>query len=137
MAGNAMKINLTQLGPLVLPLSEQLKVVLSIVRAKFAKKGLPRGKYVPSFKTAIDFFCIHAGGRAVLDGIEKNLRLLPTDMAPSRTVLLERGNTSSSSIWYELAHIEAEGKIRRGHKVLQLAFGSGFKCNSAVWVRLR
>ncbi len=30
-AGNAMKVNLTQLGPLVLPLSEQLRVVWSIV----------------------------------------------------------------------------------------------------------
>merc|ERR1719487_1828446 len=33
-AGNAMKINLTQLGPLILPLVEQLKVVASIVQKK-------------------------------------------------------------------------------------------------------
>ena len=45
---------------------------------------------MPSFKSAIDHFCIHAGGRAVLDGIEKNLRLDPSNMLPSRTVLRER-----------------------------------------------
>jgi len=136
-AGNAMKVNLTQLGPLILPLSEQLKVVWSIGMKKLGlvRKGVP--KYVPSFKSAIHFFCIHSGGRAVLDGIEKSLSLHPRDMQPSRAVLELRGNTSSSSIWYELRHVEEHMKLRRGHKILQLAFGSGFKCNSAVWTRLR
>jgi 3-ketoacyl-CoA synthase len=129
-AGNAMKVNLTQLGPLVLPLSEQLRVVWSIL-TKAPKR------YVPSFKSAIDHFCIHAGGRAVLDGIERNLKLRPEDMLPSRTVLRERGNTSSSSIWYELRFIEEHAELRRGHKVMQLGFGSGFKCISAVWSRCR
>jgi 3-ketoacyl-CoA synthase len=127
-AGNAMKVNLTQLCPLILPLSEQLRVVWSIL-TKAPKR------YVPNFKSVIDHFCIHAGGRAVLDGIEKNLKLQPDDMLPSRTVLRERGNTSSSSIWYELRFVEEHAQLRRGHKVMQLGFGSGFKCISAVWSR--
>jgi hypothetical protein len=45
------------------------------------------------------------------------------------------GNTSSSSIWYE--YIEAKGRMRKGDQVWQIAFGSGFKCNSAVWQALR
>jgi len=134
-AGKAMKINLTQLGPFVLPLKEQLKVVLSLAAQRLGRTRCAR--YVPSFKSAIHFFCIHPGGRAVLDGIEKNLSLSPKDMEPSRATLRDRGNTSSSSIWYELRYIEEHMNIRRGHKVLQLAFGSGFKCNSAVWTRLR
>ena len=73
----------------------------------------------------------------MLDGIEKNLRLTEEDMQPSRTVLSQKGNTSSSSIWYELRHIEQHMHLRRGHKILQLAFGSGFKCNSAVWTRIK
>jgi len=134
-AGNAMKINLTQLGPLILPVAEQAKVLFSLLRRRL---GMSDGaRYVPSFKSAIHYFCIHAGGRAVLDGIEKNLRLTPDDMAHSRSCLREHGNTSSSSIWYELRHIEEHSELRRGHKILQLAFGSGFKCNSAVWTRIR
>jgi len=134
-AGDAMKRNLTQMGPLILPLSEQFKVVYEIVVSRLSKEK--RARYVPNFKTACDFFCIHAGGRAVLDGIEKNLRLTADDLAPSRTVLFEKGNTSSSSIWYELDYIERHLPMKRGHQILQLAFGSGFKCNSAVWTRLQ
>jgi 3-ketoacyl-CoA synthase len=33
----------------------------------------------------------------------------------------------------ELGYIEAKGKMKRGVRVWQIAFGSGFKCNSAVW----
>lgn len=184
------------------------------------KGGGSGALYVPSFKSAVHFFCIHAGGRAVLDGIEKNLRLSREDLEPSRAVLHEQGNTSSSSIWcawatppsppepasepasapataaghssqprqpataashsnqphqlcrpathiaafsihtaqralcrptsprpslstpiarfgrYELRFVEQHKGLRRGHKILQLSFGSGFKCNSAVWTRM-
>jgi len=134
-AGDAMKRNLTQLGPLVLPLSEQVKVAWGLFLSLVSKEK--RARYVPNFKTAFNFFCIHAGGRGVLDGIEKNLRLEPADLMPSRATLHDRGNTSSSSIWYELDYIERNMPIKRGHQILQLAFGSGFKCNSAVWTRLR
>ena len=44
------------------------------------------------------------------------------------------GNTSSSSIWYEMNYIRNFGKLNVGQRVLQVAFGSGFKCNSAVWL---
>jgi 3-ketoacyl-CoA synthase len=36
-----------------------------------------------------------------------------------------------------LANIETKRGVRRGERVWQIAFGSGFKCNSAVWRALR
>ncbi|CAO2823966.1 unnamed protein product [Amaranthus hypochondriacus] len=135
-AGEALKANITTLGPLVLPMSEQLLFFLTLVARKVLKIKHIK-PYIPDFKLAFDHFCIHAGGRAVLDELEKNLDLTTWHMEPSRMTLYRFGNTSSSSLWYELAYTEAKGRIKKGHKTWQIAFGSGFKCNSAVWQALR
>jgi len=64
--------------------------------------------YVPDFKRGVQHFCIHAGGRAVIDGIQENLKLERWRTAPSRATLYHWGNTSSSSVWYELRYCEGE-----------------------------
>ena len=74
----------------------------------------------------------------------------------SRLSLYRYGNVSSASIWYELELIAEHGnmcgtqrdggalppderprRLRRGDRIWQIAFGSGFKCNSAVWKCLK
>ncbi|XP_030541260.1 3-ketoacyl-CoA synthase 11-like [Rhodamnia argentea] len=134
-AGEALKTNIMTLGPLVLPMSEQLLFFVTLVARKVFKMKIR--PYIPDFKLAFEHFCIHAGGRAVLDKIEKNLELTDWHMEPSRMTLCRFGNTSSSSPWYELTYSEAQGRIRKGDRTWQIAFGSGFKCNSVVWRALR
>ncbi|XP_078429872.1 3-ketoacyl-CoA synthase 11-like [Wolffia australiana] len=134
-AGEALKINITRLGPLILPLSEQLRFLASWLARKLFKMNTK--PYIPDLKLAFEHFCIHAGGRAVLDAMQSKLQLTDRHMEPSRMTLYRFGNTSSSSPWYELAYCEAKGRVRRGDRVWQLALGTGFKCNSAVWRALR
>ncbi|KAK3148302.1 hypothetical protein QOZ80_3BG0293330 [Eleusine coracana subsp. coracana] len=134
-AGEALRTNITTLGPLVLPLSEQLRFLATVVLKRVFRANVK--PYLPDFKLALDHFCIHAGGRGVLDELEKSLKLTAWHMEPSRMTLYRFGNTSSSSLWYELAYCEAKGRIKKGDRVWQIAFGSGFKCNSAVWKALR
>jgi len=134
-AGEALKANITTLGPRVLPISEQLRFVLALIERKLLKRKTK--PYVPNFKLAFEHFCIHAGGRAILDELEKNLDLSDWHMEPSRMTLYRFGNTSSSSLWYELGYCEAKRRIKKGDRIWQIAFGSGFKCNSLIWRALR
>jgi len=133
--GDALKTNMTILGPMVLPYSEQIKFIFNLVRRKYLGQKVPT--YIPDFRKAFNHYCIHAGGRAIIDGLEQNLKLSPQMVEPSRATLYRYGNTSSSSIWYELAFIERKGSMKKGDKVWQIAVGSGFKCNSAVWKCIR
>ncbi|KAE8807615.1 3-ketoacyl-CoA synthase 11-like [Hordeum vulgare] len=134
-AGEALRTNITTLGPLVLPLSEQLRFLATVVLKRVFRADVK--PHIPDFTLALDHFCIHAGGRGVLDELERSLKLSAWHMEPSRMTLYRFGNTSSSSLWYELAYCEAKGRIKKGDRVWQIAFGSGFKCNSAVWKALR
>lgn len=129
----------------MLPYSEQLKygIVMLYRIMRKSVKGTPIAsllpdvkEYSPDWKLAMQHYCIHAGGRAVIDAIQAGLHLSDYDTLPSRHTLQSYGNTSSSSIWYEFLYCEREGRVERGDKVWQVAFGSGFKCNSAVWRKL-
>lgn len=141
--GGALKTNITTLGPLVLPFSEQLFFFATLVRkhlfggAAGSSSSESSRPYIPDYKLAFEHFCVHAASKTVLDELQRNLELSKENMEPSRMTLQRFGNTSSSSIWYELAYLEANERIRRGDRIWQLAFGSGFKCNSAVWKAMR
>ncbi|KAI3778961.1 hypothetical protein L2E82_08351 [Cichorium intybus] len=78
-------------------------------------------------------FCIHAGGWVIIDEVQKNLKLSDEHVEASRMTLYRFGNTSSSSVWYEIGYIEAKGRMIKGNSVWQIRFGSGFNRNSVVW----
>ena len=135
-AAKALEANLTALGPKVLPLSEKLAFAANFVGRKLWG-GAGSKPYVPDFKAAFDHFAIHPGGKAVIDGVGKALGLSPTQCLPMLAPFERYGNTSSSSTWYAWSFIETEQGVKKGDRLWQLAFGSGFKCCSATWTALR
>lgn len=92
-------------GPLVLPLSEKLKYLGNTALRKAAKRNKSLATavpstwlkpYTPDFTRAFDFFCIHTGGRGIIDGLEKEMQLSREAVEPSRASLYRFGNTSST-----------------------------------------
>ena len=61
--------------------------------------------YQPDFTTAFEHYCLHTGGRGVLDSLEKALRLKGKHIAPAKATLERFGNLSAASTWYML-HFE-------------------------------
>ncbi|XP_010260016.1 PREDICTED: 3-ketoacyl-CoA synthase 12-like [Nelumbo nucifera] len=130
--------NLRVLAPKVLPLRELLRYVMVTRLLPRPKKdnasaGKSGGvKAGVNFKTGIEHFCLHTGGKAVIDGVGKSLGLTEYDLEPARMTLHRFGNTSASSLWYVLAYMEAKKRLRRGDRVMMISFGGGFKCNSCL-----
>ncbi|WIA33064.1 hypothetical protein OEZ86_006220 [Tetradesmus obliquus] len=93
--------------------------------------------YQPDYTRCADHFLLHAGGYAILRGIQKGLRLPAQAMMPSFASLRDFGNTSSASTWYTWSYIESTDGVRKGQTVLQIGVGGGMKSGVAYWRALR
>ncbi|PSR86662.1 3-ketoacyl-CoA synthase [Actinidia chinensis var. chinensis] len=128
--------NLKVMSPKILPVTELLRFsIVSFLRKMSESKGGLRP--VINLKTGVDHFCLHTGGKAVIDGIGQSLNLSEYDLEPARMTLHRFGNTSASSLWYVLGYMEAKKRLKRGDKLFMISFGAGFKCNSCLWEVLR
>lgn len=70
----------------------------------------------------VDGWAVHAGGRSILDAVERALHLAPDALQASRGVLEAFGNMSSSTLMFVLARLLEGPPLSRG---VALAFGPG------------
>lgn len=134
-AGANLRDHIRILAPRVLPVSQLLLygyyVIVSVL-----SRGESKPPRVPDFTTAFDHFCIHTGGKAVIQQVDRVMGLGDEVTEPARMALHRFGNTSSSLVLYELAYFEAKGRVRKGDRMWMVGFGTGFKIGSLVWKSL-
>nr|XP_043635896.1 3-ketoacyl-CoA synthase 12-like [Erigeron canadensis] len=133
--------NLKEIAPKILPMRELLRFATLSFARKMLQKFLGKSFYptrpMINFKTGIDHFCLHTGGKAVIDAVAQSLSLSQFDIEPARMTLHRFGNTSASSLWYVLGYMEAKKRLKKGDKLFMISFGAGFKCNSCLWEVVR
>uniref|UniRef100_A0A0D9XFS7 3-ketoacyl-CoA synthase n=1 Tax=Leersia perrieri TaxID=77586 RepID=A0A0D9XFS7_9ORYZ len=78
----------------------------------------------------------NSGGRSMIWRLGQGLGLGEKEMEAALMTFHRFGNQSAASLWYQLAYMEAKGRVRRGDTVWQLGIGSGLKANSLVWERV-
>lgn len=95
--------------------------------------GLLRGQRPEDFA----LWAVHAGGRTILDAVEKGLSLGRDALAISRGVLQDFGNMSSATLMFVLARILAGGREPgRSADGMAIAFGPGLAAESFRFTRL-
>ncbi|XP_068635969.1 3-ketoacyl-CoA synthase 6-like [Aristolochia californica] len=134
-AAETLRANISLLGRSVLPPLEKAKYLLSLLRKKLFNPSAEL--YIPSFSSVIQHYCIPVSGLGVIKEIGKGLKLTREDMEPAVMSLHRFGNQSSSSMWYEMAYMEAKTRVKKGDRVWQLWMGTGTKCNSIIWECMR
>jgi len=81
-------------------------------------------------KNEITHWCIHPGGKKILEVIEQKLSLKKDDLCYSKKILAEYGNMSSPTILFVLK--EMWNNIQRGANIFGVAFGPGLTMETFV-----
>jgi predicted naringenin-chalcone synthase len=84
-------------------------------------------------KTDITHWCIHPGGKKILEAIEKSIALPPGSLAYSYQILNEYGNMSSPTILFVLQKILQElQKSKADATIFGAAFGPGLTMETFI-----
>jgi predicted naringenin-chalcone synthase len=87
-----------------------------LIRSALEKKGLTQDD--------IPYWCIHPGGKKIVDVIEQKLSLKKEQTKYARKILAENGNMSSPTILFVLKEI-MDSSIQPNEPVFGIAFGPG------------
>jgi predicted naringenin-chalcone synthase len=94
------------------------------ILAEVKKKYLPIGE-------EIKYWCIHPGGKKIVDLIQKKLALTDAHTSYSRKILEQFGNMSSPTILFVLKEIMQE-PLKIGDTVFGVAFGPGLTMETFI-----
>ncbi|RLN35394.1 hypothetical protein C2845_PM03G03620 [Panicum miliaceum] len=144
MVSELLRAHLVTLGLSILPWREKLRYARALLllllssrrRRDDGSSKLARAVPLPDFRAAADHFCLPSSGRPMIWRLGQGLGLGEREMEAALMTFHRFGNQSAASLWYQLAYLEAKGRVRAGDTVWQLGVGSGLKANSLVWQRV-
>ena len=79
----------------------------------------------------IQHWCVHPGGKRILDTIEKKLSLKADALTDAREILRTYGNMSSPTVLFVLESLMRK-KYRSDEKIMGLAFGPGLTMETFI-----
>uniref|UniRef100_J3MZB2 3-ketoacyl-CoA synthase n=1 Tax=Oryza brachyantha TaxID=4533 RepID=J3MZB2_ORYBR len=145
MVSELLRAHLLTLSISILPWREKLRYVAAVLvsahlrrhdKLSSSSSPPPPAMPMPDFRTAAEHFCLPSSGRPMIWRLGQGLGLGEKEMEAALMTFHRFGNQSAASLWYQLAYMEAKGRVRRGDTVWQLGIGSGLKANSLVWERV-
>uniref|UniRef100_A0ACD5XU48 Uncharacterized protein n=1 Tax=Avena sativa TaxID=4498 RepID=A0ACD5XU48_AVESA len=144
MVSELLRAHLVTLSISILPWREKLNYTAALLvsmrrRGQDKLAGSSSGAsaaLMPDFRAAADHFCLPSSGKPMILRLGKGLGLSEREMEAALMTFHRFGNQSAASLWYQLAYLEAKGRVRKGDTVWQLGIGSGLKANSLVWERV-
>lgn len=80
----------------------------------------------------VDHWVVHAGGKAVLDAVQRALELPPDALAAARSVMRQSGNMSSPTVLFVLDETHRCRRPEAGDLALLLSFGAGFSAHALL-----
>lgn len=83
----------------------------------------------------ITHWCIHPGGKRILDVIQKQLQLNEQDLMYSRNILADYGNMSSPTVLFVLKEI-MDALSEKTARIMGIAFGPGLTMETFIAERL-
>ncbi len=114
----------------------RIATALAEERQRTDDSGLGFGRQRGATASEIGLWAVHAGGRTVLDAVQKGMALPPEALATSRAVLSDVGNVSSVTVMMVLQRMLAQPRTSPNGSELGvvMAFGPGL---SAETLRFR
>jgi len=83
-------------------------------------------------KQDITHWCIHPGGKKILESVHKSLGFTNGQLQSSYDVLKDYGNMSSPTILFVLQKILSTSNIKKGEKIFGAAFGPGLTMETFI-----
>ena len=80
----------------------------------------------------VKYYCIHPGGKRILEGLGKGLGLTNEDLAVSYNILKNYGNMSSATILFVLKNLWDTLPVNEDAHIFAAAFGPGLTMESLI-----